>query len=197
MLLGAALVLGALSLFLYNQHEAAEAEQAAQILLPQLVEKIQESDGETQAPEPAAETPVEYLTPSDLEMTEVVINGYAYIGYLSIPGLGLELPVMSGWDYTRLQIAPCRYTGSLRGEDLVIMAHNYANHFGRLASLSEGDSVIFTDMDGTATAFEVVGMDILAPTAVEEMISGDFDLTLFTCTYGGRNRVTVYCDQVK
>jgi sortase A len=75
------------------------------------------------------------------------------------------------------------------------MAHNYASHFGGLSKLSEGDSVIFTDMDGIVTAYEVVAQDVLAPNAVEEMTSGDFDLTLFTCTYGGKSRVTVYCDR--
>ena len=87
-------------------------------------------------------------------------------------------------------------TGSVRGENLVLMAHNYASHFGGLSKLSEGDSVIFTDMDGIVTTYEVKAQDILSPYAVEEMISGDFDLTLFTCTYGGESRVTVYCDRV-
>ena len=54
--------------------------------------------------------------------------------------------------------------------------------------------MIFTDMDGIKTRYQVVAQDILAPTAVEEMTSGEFDLTLFTCTYGGKSRVTVYCD---
>lgn len=73
---------------------------------------------------------------------------------------------------------------------------NYASHFGGLSKLSEGDGVIFTDMDGITTAYEVVAQDVLHPYAVEEMTSGDFDLTLFTCTYGGKSRVTVYCDRV-
>ena len=128
-------------------------------------------------------------------MTEVEINGYAYIGYLSIPTLELELPIMADWDYPRLQIAPCRYTGSVRGEDLVLMAHNYASHFGTISQLKPGDSVIFTDMDGIVTMYEVVAQDILDPYAVEEMTAGDFDLTLFTCTYGGKSRVTVYCNR--
>ena len=76
------------------------------------------------------------------------------------------------------------------------MAHNYSSHFGGLSQLSEGDSVIFTDMDGVTTNYQVVAQDILAPYAVEEMTSGDYDLTLFTCTYGGQSRVTVYCDIV-
>jgi len=200
MILGAALVAGALSLFLYNTRQEQAAEQSSQQLMPILIEEIQEQQQSGQAPttyEQPVGTPIEHLDPEAFEMTEVEIDGYLYIGYLSIPSAGLELPVMSDWDYTRLRVAPCRYCGSVRGEDLVIMAHNYARHFGGLSSLSEGDSVTFTDMDGITTVYQVVAHDILQPTAVEEMTSGDFDLTLFTCTYGGRSRVTVYCDLVQ
>lgn len=204
MILGAALILGALSLFIYNQAEAEMAKQKTMELLPQLIDEIENKK------EAAAETgqtvsefsenlgvPIELLDPSLFEMTEVEIKGEAYIGYLSIPSLELELPVMADWSYKRLRSAPCRYAGSVRGEDLVIMAHNYAGHFGRLSALSEGDSVLFTDVDGVLTQYEVVGLDVLNHYAVEEMTSGDFDLTLFTCTYGGKSRVTVYCDRVK
>ena len=59
------------------------------------------------------------------------------------------------------------------------------------------DTVTFTDMDGNVTTYQVVGKDMLSPTAVEEMISGDFDLTLFTCTYGGGSRITIYCDRMQ
>ena len=75
------------------------------------------------------------------------------------------------------------------------MAHNYDKHFVNIDQLELGDAVLFTDMDGVTTGYEVVAVDILAPSAVEEMTSGAFDLTLFTCTYGGQNRVTVYCDR--
>ena len=198
MLLGTALIFGALSLFIYNQHEDAEAEIVRANLIPQLMEVIEENDKSPTEPmtyEQPVGTPIEYLDLSAFEMTEVEIDGYAYIGYLSIPALELELPIMADWDYTRLQIAPCRYTGSVRGADLVLMAHNYASHFGGLSKLSVGDSVIFTDMDGVVTVYQVVAQDILDPYAVEEMTAGDFDLTLFTCTYGGKSRVTVYCDR--
>lgn len=201
MILGAALIFGALSLFIYNQEEAASAERATVNLLPQLIEEIEsqrEIAGKT-SPTISEDlgVPIDFLDPSAFVMTEVEIDGYNYIGYLSIPSLNLELPIMADWDYTRLKIAPCRYTGSVRGENLVIMAHNYDRHFGRLSSLSEGDIVIFTDMDGITTEYEVVGRDLLDPYAVEEMTSGDFDLTLFTCTYGGQSRVTVYCDRAQ
>lgn len=137
------------------------------------------------------------MDPKNYEMTEVEIDGYAYIGYLSIPALGLELPIMSQWDYERLKIAPCRYDGSTKSDDLVLLAHNYGKHFETLKNLVPGDEVYFTDMDDVISHYQVVTVEILTPNAVEEMVAGEYDLTLFTCTYGGQNRVTVRCDRVK
>ena len=36
-------------------------------------------------------------------------------------------------------------------------------------------------------------MEAIPATAPEEMESGDWDLTLFTCTVGGRTRDTIRC----
>lgn len=203
MVLGAALVFGALLLSRSNQREDTAAREAVMDVMPQLVQQIRENTASEETvseaytiPEPELQIPVELLTEEDKEMTEVEINGNQYIGYLSIPVLGLELPIMSSWSYPKLNIAPCRYTGSVRGEDLVLMAHNYSSHFGKLSQLDLGDMVEFTDMDGVITRYEVVGKDVLDPAAVEEMTSGDFDLTLFTCTYGGGSRVTAYCNRI-
>ena len=79
---------------------------------------------------------------------------------------------------------------------MVLMAHNYVHHFQGLSKLEIGDDVYFMDMDGNEIHYEVVGKDILEATAVEEMTAGDFNLTLFSCTYGGFARVTIYCDRV-
>ena len=43
--------------------------------------------------------------------------------------------------------------------------------------------------------YEVSRVEQLERTAIEEMESGDWDLTLFTCTVGGAARVTVRCQQ--
>ena len=188
MVLGVCLMLGAAFLHYANQREDHIAQEAVTDVMPQLVQQIQTQTAteatvsqEETIPELELQIPVELLTDEDKKMTEAEINGYLYIGYLSVPDLGLELPILSSWSYPKLNISPCRYTGSIRGEDLVLMAHNYNSHFGRLSQLDLGDTILFTDM---------------APTDVVEMTSGDFDLTLFTCTYGGGSRVTVYCDRV-
>lgn len=199
MILGAALLVAALALFAFNQSEDTTAAEAVVEVMPQLVQQIREQTAaEETFPETTQELqiPVELLTEEDVQMPELEVDGNGYIGYLSLPELGLDLPVLGDWSYRKLNIAPCRYSGSVRGEDLVIMAHNYRSHFGKLNRLSVGDSVRFTDINGKITSYEVVGKDLLDPTAVEEMTSGDFDLTLFTCTYGGQSRVTVYCDKV-
>lgn len=189
MVLGAVLVLAALSLFLWNQRENNEAGTSAEKILLQVIEQIETPGAGQEVEEPS------YPDPYDPTMTEVEIDGYAYVGYLSIPSLELELPVMSEWDYTRLKIAPCRYAGSTKTDDLVICAHNYTRHFGPIRNLTPGDTVTFTDMDSVVWQYQVTVVDILAPTDVEDMTAGGYDLTLFTCTYGGASRVTVRCER--
>ena len=201
MVLGAVLVLGSVCLFVNNKQEDIAAGESSAEVMPDLLKQIQESQDATVSEtntvsELELQKPVDLLTEEEKQMAEAEIDGASYIGYLSIPKLNIELPVISTWDYRLLNVAPCRYTGTARGEDLVIMAHNYASHFGRISQLELGDSVIFTDMDGEVNLYEVVGEDVLDPNAIEEMTSGDFDLTLFTCTYGGEFRVTIYCNKV-
>lgn len=192
--LGIVLMLAALSLFLWNQWEDSRAGALSEEILPQVVMRAGIPDA-AREPETAQETEPGYPDPYDPAMTETEIDGYAYVGFLMIPDLDLDLPVMSEWDYDRLKIAPCRYAGSTKTEDLVICAHNYTQHFGSLHNLSDGATVWFVDMDGKMWRYEVAAVEILSPTDVEDMTAGDYDLTLFTCTYGGASRVTVRCLQ--
>lgn len=189
MILGMLCVSAALLLFFSNQQEDQQAGNSVDLVLPQLIEHIAEEETEP----PVEETEAVYASE---EMTEVIIDGYAYIGYVSIPTLDLYLPVMSQWDYPSLKIAPCRYTGSTKTDDLTICAHNYARHFGGIKNLSAGDEADFTDMDGVVIRYQVVSVEILEPTAVEDMTDSGYDLTLFTCTYGGASRVTVRCERI-
>ena len=77
---------------------------------------------------------------------------------------------------------------------MIIMAHNYEQHFGLIKDLVPGDAVIFTGVDGTVYNYEVRGTETWATSQLAEVLGGDgWDLTLFTCTYGGANRVVVRC----
>lgn len=132
----------------------------------------------------------------DMEMPVVIVEERAYVGMIEIPVLGLALPVLDDWNYPALKVAPCRYEGSAYTGDLIVMAHNYDSHFGKLRQLQPEDEVRFTDMAGNVFTYRVMELETLPGSAVEDMSEGQWDLTLFTCTYGGQSRVTIRCRQV-
>jgi sortase A len=197
-LVGFALILGALALTVYNTREAENARESANTVLDAIIAQI---PAPTEAPQtgPQGDFPQlqpDYVLYPNMEMPVVCIEGREYVAMLSIPCLDLELPILSDWSYPALKVAPCRYLGSAYQGDLILMAHNYASHFGRIKNLLPGDVVQLTDMDGNLFTYQVVELETLDKTAVEDMAAGDWDLTLFTCTYGGQSRVTVRCEEM-
>lgn len=196
--LGTALLIAALSLVFYNKNENKKSGEAAQSVLDELVEII---------PPPPAEPATEAMTGSDIfaeydiePVTEakveptISIADKGYIGIITISALELELPVMSEWSYPNLNIAPCRYKGSIAEGDIIIAAHNYWSHFGRLSELGGGETFTFTEADGTVHTYEITEIIQLDGRDIDGMDFGSadsWDMTLFTCTLGGQNRVTV------
>lgn len=195
MALGVVLILGAVGLLGYNQWDAARAEKASQEVLGELEQTVQQVIIQHKQ-EAASEPPQPELDPEQ-EMSTVEVEGQAYIGYLSIPSAGLELPVMAQWSYAGLKKAPGRYSGTTYADDLVICGHNYAKHFSPIKWLAEGAAVYFTDVDGLRWSYEVDRVQTVQPTQIEAMITEDenapWDLTLFTCTSGGNARYAVRC----
>lgn len=181
MFLGAVLVLSALLLFLHNQREAKQAEQSAAAILQRLTQELPTESGDASTVYSAMKT--------------VQIDGDAYIGYLSIPAIDLNLPVMEHWSYEGLKTAPGRYCGSLYTDDLVIAGHNYARHLGGLSLLNVGTEVDITDMTNRTWRYKVTAIETLQPEDVDAMTTptDQWDLTLFTCTTNGEARTAVRC----
>ena len=198
---GLLLLAAALFLWAYNGQESRRAGDAAQQVITELTQSLtRQPPAEAGADPEQTEAPAvklpEYLLDAQREMPEKTVNGRAYIGVLSIPTLQLELPVLSQWSYPNLRVAPCRYSGSLYQNDLILCAHNYASHFGRLKTLQPGDTLLFTDMDDQVVSFQMVEQETLEPNDQEAMTTGDWDLTLFTCTPGGQTSVTLRFQRV-
>ena len=191
--LGVLCLLISVGFVLFNSYEAQESEKASQTLLQEVQTAIDAAEPEYIPEETQPQSAVET---APRQMQTVPVGNYDSIGILSIPVLELELPVLADWTYAKLKQAPCQYYGSCYGSDFVIAAHNYPSHFGRLSQLQAGDLVIFTDVTGTVHGYEVVLLETLLPTAIEEMITSGFDLSLYTCTPGGGSRVTVRCNAV-
>lgn len=191
LIIGAVLIAGAAGLLIYNQLEDSNAGETSQSALATLKEDISEGlITETDGAEDDGSGDSDAL----LEGMEVaIIDGQEYIGYIALPTLGVELPVLADWSQEKLKIAPCRYYGSYKTDNMVVAAHSYRNHFGRIWSMAYGDPVYFTDVKGNVYSYSVVSIETLGPTEVPKMIENEYDLTLFTCTYDAANRTTVRC----
>ena len=195
---GLILVTAAVLLLVYNLwdgHRARESEEAI------LAEYLQENKKASESPDASdkedKQNIPDYLLNPDMDMPEYTLKSLgdvACIGILEIPALNLELPVISSWSYSSLRLAPCRYSGSAYKGDLVIAAHNYQSHFGGLRTLPEGSEVFFTDAVGNRFSYYVAVTEALTPWRVDDMTSGEWPLTLFTCTLDSQNRVTVRCE---
>ena len=193
---GLLLISAALFITVNNFAENYTTSQGMQQILVQLEETIYEEQSQgdehnKEQEEVMQQVIPDYMLNPNMDMPTKCIDGRDYIGTLEIPELGLELPVLGEWNYENLKIAPCCYAGSAYTQDFVIAAHNYSSHFLGINKLKTEEQIIFTDIDGNKFVYQVVLKEVLEESAVEEVISGGFDITLFTCTYDGKNRVVI------
>ena len=197
---GLLMILAALSLCAYNVVKDKKAYKNSQVVMSELIQLI---------PETTAAKPAEILTnPADdlfapykeqSDDTEkmpapITVDGREYCGYISMPALGLELPVIDNWSYDALNYSPCRFSGTAAGKDLIIAAHNYNSHFGLISKLNNSDDLFFTDTSGTVYSYKVEDIRVLDGSDSEGMFYGktdEWDITLFTCTLSGQGRVAV------
>lgn len=197
---GLAFLAAAVLLLAYNLWDSQRAQQSQEEILAEYLEENKHASGEPENTEKdmlLSQDLPDYILNPDMDMPEFTLSslgGASCIGTLEIPSLDLQLPVISEWSYPALRLAPCRYTGSAYKGDLVIAAHNYQSHFGRLKTLSTGSEVIFTDAVGNRFVYQVAVIEALTPWSVDDMTSGEWPLSLFTCTLDSQNRVTVRCE---
>lgn len=201
---GTMLILSALFLCLYNVWDSRRARKRAEDILVQLKDEIPETHEYTQesdlTPPDSEEDLFEQYSNETDEVKTISIDDRYYCGYIMIPKLGTELPVMDGWSYEGLKYSPCRYSGSVQDDDIVIAAHNYSSHFGNIRDLVQGDEVDFIDCSGTVHRYEVIYSEEIDGYNVEQMLrrqDGEWDMTLFTCTLSGQSRVTVRLERIK
>lgn len=195
LLLGAALLCAALLLAAKNRREETSAGEAAAALLAQAEQTIaQHAAPPAAVPTPAPSSAVEEtLSASPSASPSAAPEGPAFLGVLSVPAVSLTVPVLAEWSYYHLTLAPCRDCGSVETGDLVIAAHNYDTHFGRLSRIAPGDSVYFTDMAGSTTEYAATSVEQRDPSDAEGVRGSGYPLVLYTCSWDCTARVTVFC----
>ncbi|MBD3949212.1 sortase [Tuanshanicoccus lijuaniae] len=137
------------------------------------------------------------MTSESSSMGVLSVDGQQYIGYLQIPALKMNLPVGAEFSYEQLKQTPTRFQGSYYDKDMIVCAHNYLSHFAELESLRPGDEIKFKNVSGQVFRYQVTNIEILAPDQLADLVKkGDWDLTLFTCTFDTLNRVVIRAAQI-
>lgn len=195
-IVGVVLILSALLLYIHNTYEDEKVGRISEDLLADVKSEIAVKANNTATTAVTGPDVTDSIVSEATdEMPVVDIDGYGYIGYISMPKIGIELPVLAEWDYMRLDMAPCRQAGSTVTGDLVIAAHNYTSHFAGLSGLDVGDTVTITDMNGKTISYTVAIETVLDGKAVDEVLNSEYDLVLYTCTYEGTTRVVIFCNR--
>ena len=195
-IIGMVLIAACIGLFVWNLLDAERAREDMDERLNLVIGAIEErlkNPGESSDPGESSTS----VSADQKNMPVVKLDGYEYIGYLTVPSVELRIPVMNTCDDRSLRVAGGRYYGSLETDDLVIAAHNYKNGAGKLDRVKLGDEVIFTNMNGKEYHYKVGELEIVQPEQVHEMVESRWELSIYTCTYLGTERFTVRCEMIK
>ena len=134
-------------------------------------------------------------------MPSIEIENQKVVGSIIIEKFNLILPVLDELNEEKLKISPCRYSGSLYDNNLIIGAHNYRSHFGKLNKLNKGDMIRFVDVDGYIYNYIVSDIEIINGNNINRLVdkknNNNWDLSLFTCTLSRVKRYTVRCKLIK
>ena len=145
-----------------------------------------------------AETPDAFYRPEEVSgYTDTLdVSGTGIMGYITIPKIGVELPIYHGTSDGVLQVAAGHLEGSSlpvggAGTHAVISAHRglpSAKLFTNLDELEVGDTFTITVLDRVLT-YEVDQISIVLPTETDllQPVEGKDYVTLMTCTPYGIN----------
>lgn len=128
---------------------------------------------------------------------------YTTEAILKIPKINIEYPVLSATSDALLFVSLNKYWGPQPNEvgNYCIVGHYYENGkmFGKLHKLKNGDKAELTDLSGNTLTYQVYNKYVVEPTdtrCTSQLTNGRKELTLITCTNGGKQRLVVKLRQV-
>lgn len=128
---------------------------------------------------------------------------YTTEAILKIPKINIEYPVLSATSDALLFVSLNKYWGPQPNEvgNYCIVGHYYENGkmFGKLHKLKNGDKAELTDLSGNTLKYLVYNKYVVEPTdtrCTSQLTDGRKELTLITCTNGGKQRLVVKLRQV-
>ncbi|MBR2240177.1 MAG: sortase [Clostridia bacterium] len=130
---------------------------------------------------------------------------YKVDSILNIPSLEINYPVLSDSSTELLKISLNKFWGGEPNSvgNYCVVGHNYDGKdifFGKLHKLQNGDVVELQDKTGKLVRYKVYNKFVVQPTDVactSQLTNGKVEMTLITCSDGGKTRLVVKCRAVE
>lgn len=177
--LGAILVIASIGLLVYSMrgYEIDTNNAIVQIekLLPKITQSVPQEKGNN-------------------AMSSMEIDGESYVALLEMDMYKFKMPVRSVWDEKAVEAVPCRYSGSIYNNTLVIAATDAEGQMDFVNSVNTGDRLTVTDMRGEQFSYKVVKVENSNTATDEELNTDEFDLTIFVEYSGPTDYLFIRCD---
>lgn len=173
-LLSLVLLVGSGLLNRFHQKQTAEIIRQIESLLPQA----------------GTGSPHDY---SSAELPVLQLEGQEFSGLIRIPSFGVTLPMGSSWDSRDISRYPCRFWGSMYDGSLVIGGKDQPGQLDFFPRLDPGEKIIVTDMTGIQFHYTVTRIDRSKHADAENLITDDWDLTLFVRDSTSLDYILVRC----
>ena len=92
-----------------------------------------------------------------------------------------------------VEVFDINYVGTLNSYPLIIGGHNSNSQFNKLYKIKEGAEVIIINLQGEKVVYKVKKIETIDGKDIKGMTETDYPLTLFTCTFNNRARLTIRC----
>ena len=177
--LGAILVIASIGLLVYSMrgYEIDTNNAIVQIekLLPKITQSVPQEKGNN-------------------AMSSMEIAGESYVALLEMDMFKFKMPVRSVWDEKAVEAVPCRYSGSVYNNTLVIASTDEKGQMDFVNNINTGDRLNLTTMRGEQFSYKVVKVENSNTATAEELNTDEFDLTIFVEYSGHTDYLFIRCE---
>ncbi len=179
---GVLLILSAVAGIVLSGAYAKNAEKKAQAIVSELYSLM--PDVKDAAPDDRVET----------SMSVIEVDGEDFAGIIEIPAYGTKLPVYAAWDKTKTFEFPCRYSGSVYEESLIIGGSDNEGQFDFMKLITGGDRIFLSETSGLRYEYTVTDILKTKDVSNEWLTAQDADLLLFARNTYSFDYTVVCCD---
>ncbi len=130
---------------------------------------------------------------ANTEMPVMELNDENYCGIIELPVYGTELPIAAYWSRSSVYKHPNRYTGSIYDGTLIIGGSDNESQLDFIQTVTNGDTVYFTDMTGARYTCNVEKIERTDDVSAERLMSDSYGLTLFAKSTYSLDYIIVHC----